>query len=187
MSSNSDDVWVNALLDGNREGIEELYQQFLPRITQFITKNGGTPVDAKDVFQETIIIIFKKAKEENFQLSSSFYTYLYAICRNLWLKRLQKRKTSPVQMKDTEIIVAVDDWENTIEKEERFRLYRKKFRELGKDCQKLLDLFFKRVKMVEIVDHMDYSSVSYAKKRKFQCKEKLIRLVQADTNFNDLV
>ena len=41
--------------------------------------------------------------------------------------------------------------------------------------------------MAEIVEIMKYSSVSYAKKRKFQCKEKLIKLISNDASYQELI
>ena len=148
--------------------------------------NNGTEEAARDIFQEAILIIFKKVKSDNLSLSASFFTYLYAVCRNLWLKRLEKK--GKMRVTDSEIPELKDesDWEMVIEEEERFRLFRSKFQSLSENCQQLLSLFFKKTSMKEIVDIMGFSSVQYAKKRKFQCKEHLVALVRSDVRFKNL-
>ena len=69
---------------------------------------------------------------------------------------------------------------------EQYRLYRKHFRKLGKDCQKVLEMYFDKVSMAEIARRMGFASEGYAKKRKFKCKEKLIQLIKAVPSFKDL-
>lgn len=74
-----------------------------------------------------------------------------------------------------------------MEEEERFRLYRAKFRKLSESCRKVMSLYFQKVPMEEIAKLMGFSSEGYAKKRKYQCKEKLIGLIREDRSFNELL
>ena len=76
--------------------------------------------------------------------------------------------------------------DSEMEINEQYYLYRKKFAELGKDCKKILSLFLKKVSMAEIMKIMEHSSISYTKKRKFMCKQKLIRLIQGDESYQEL-
>jgi len=57
---------------------------------------------------------------------------------------------------------------------------------LGPDCQQLLQLFFAKVKMAAVAERMGYASEGYAKKRKYQCKEQLIKHVKADARYAEL-
>ena len=74
-----------------------------------------------------------------------------------------------------------------MEEEERYRLYRAKFRELSENCRRVMSLYFQKVPMEEIAQLMGFASVNYAKKRKYQCKEKLVSLVRADESFSQLL
>jgi hypothetical protein len=69
---------------------------------------------------------------------------------------------------------------------EEDQLFWDAFALLGRDCQQLLQLFFAKVKMEEIVKRLGVSSVGYAKKKKFKCKEKLILLVKQDSRYSEL-
>jgi RNA polymerase sigma factor (sigma-70 family) len=179
--------WLEVLRTNDRKGIHELYEQFLPRIVKYVVANQGREEEARDIFQEAILIIFKKAKDKDFKLSAAFFTYLYAVCRNLWLKRLEKK--GKMRVTDSEIPELMDEseWELVIEEEERYRLFRSKFQSLSENCQQLLSLFFKKTPMKEIAEIMGFASVQYAKKRKFQCKEHLVALVRNDERYSNLM
>ena len=188
MTQEDSQYWLDILQSGDRRGVQQMYDRFLPAITKHITTNQGNDEDALDVFQEAILIIYKKMNNgEGLTLTASFFTYLFAICKKLWLKKLEKRKKIRVTNYETPELRDEDNWEEVIQEEERFRLFRAKFRELSENCQQLLSLFFKKTPMTEIVEIMGYASVQYAKKRKFQCKEKLVELVQNDAAYNSLI
>ena len=177
---------LQALLRGDNDGIRKIYRLYLPRAANLITRNGGNAEDAKDVFQEALVIIYEKASKPDFQLKSSLYTLIYGICRNLWGNRLQKKSNSHLSLSADDKYKFDGDIEKSIEEAEENRIFWEAFEQLGEDCQKLMRLFFDKVKMEKIADLMGYGSMSYAKKRKFQCKERLVNIVKADLRFKEL-
>ena len=181
-----EDGFIKAIISGDSNGLRQIYEQFLPRIRRLITSNGGSEEDAQDIFQSAILTIYEKAQKENFQLTSKFYTLLYGICRNLWGNRLQKKSFKEVTLLEDVKYKSEDNIEFDIEKTEEQELFWSSFQKLGEDCQKLLRLFFDKEKMEKIAQLMGYGSVSYAKKRKFQCKEKLVEWVKKDIRFKEL-
>jgi RNA polymerase sigma factor (sigma-70 family) len=183
----ADEHYINAIRNNDRKGLQQLYQEFLPRISAFIRKNGGKDADAKDVFQDALIVIFKKVQEADFQLTSGFYTLLYGICRNLWGNRLQKKSGNEVSIPEDYKYTGEAGLSQLLEQQEEEQIFWDAFRQLGQDCQQLLQWFFAKVKMAEIAERMEYSSVGYAKKRKFQCKEQLIQRVKADARYSELM
>ncbi len=80
------------LLNGIRRNdtivLQYIYKNFYSKINFFIKKNSGDDDDANDIFQEAIIIIFRKLKANELVLDCTFETYLYSVCRFLWLKQL---------------------------------------------------------------------------------------------------
>jgi len=169
-----EDEFIHAIKTGDSNSLRHIYEIFQPRIRKLITSNGGSEDDAQDIFQSAILTIYEKVQSENFKLTSKFYTLLYGICRNLWGNRLQKKSFKEVTLLEDIKYRSEDNIEFDIEKTEEQELFWTSFEKLGEDCQKLLRLFFDREKMEKIAQMMGYGSVSYAKKRKFQCKEKLI-------------
>ena len=177
---------LQALLSGDNDGIREIYRLYLPRAASLITRNGGSSDDAKDIFQEALVIIYEKAQQPGFQLKSSLYTLIYGICRNLWGNRLQKKSSRNVTFSEDDKYKFDEDIEKSIEEAEENKIFWDAFEQLGQDCQKLMRLFFDKVRMEKIAELMGFGSVSYAKKRKFQCKERLVNLVKEDLRFQEL-
>ena len=181
-----EDEYIKAIKTGDSKGLRQIYELFLPRIRKLITSNGGKEADAQDVFQSAILTIYEKTQSGDFKLTSKFYTLLYGICRNLWGNRLQKKSFKEVTLLEDVKYTSEENIEFDIEKTEEQELFWTSFQKLGKDCQKLLRLFFDKEKMEKIAKMMGYGSVSYAKKRKFQCKEKLVELVKKDIRYKEL-
>ena len=78
---------------GDKKVIQFIHDHYFKKIESFIKSNSGNHEDAKDVFQDALMTIYIKSKNEDLSnLNCSFYTYLYAICKNLWLNKLRKRK-----------------------------------------------------------------------------------------------
>ena len=183
---NKTDTFIDAIRNGDRAGIEKIYADFFPRIAHLITKNGGSVDDARDIFQDAILLLYEKAKSPAFSLTSSFYTLLHGICRNLLGNKLQKKANQEVTLPDHIKLIGEDDIAKDLIMLEENEVFWRAFQQLGADCQKLLTLFFEKVKMKEITREMGFGSENYAKKRKYQCKEKLIELVTADARFEEL-
>ena len=77
---------LKGLAANDTNSIETIYRENFTAIKAFIIKNNGYPDDALDIFQEAMIVLFQKAKSSSFTLSCQLQTYLYSICRRLWLK-----------------------------------------------------------------------------------------------------
>ncbi len=183
--SHQDSYLIEGIHLGDRKIINNIYEQYFPRIKNLIENNKGNEADAYDIFQDALMVIYQKSKQADFQLKSTFYTFLYAICRNLWLKRLKKKKVLGVTIQEENVSSNDDDIIEQINQREKLRLYQEKFQALGKDCQRLLQFFFEGISMREIAKTMGISE-KYARKRKFICKERLISLIQADNLYQEI-
>lgn len=181
---------LNGILRNDTLVLQFIFKTFYSNINFFIKKNKGDEEDANDIFQEAIIIIYRKLKANDLVLDCTFDTYLYSVCRLLWLKELEKRKIEQESIKDNHEYhedVYDDSLASTIDKNERYRLYQKHFSLLGKDCQKILQLHFDRVPLKNIADMMGFKSEKYAKKRKFSCKEYLIKSIKQDMEYTTIL
>jgi RNA polymerase sigma factor (sigma-70 family) len=180
-------AFVVGLKTGDFQTLEKIYATFFPPIRGFIRHHGGNTEDAKDIFQEGIMVMYRLVQKPDFVLTSSFLSLLYPICRNIWFKSLRKR---PFYEEVSEANEPSQPLEKGIEEVIAARsidgLFRKKLSELGDQCQQLLELFFAGKPMTEISREMSLSSVSFTKKKKFQCKEKLVHLVQKDPLYPEL-
>ena len=95
-----------ALNDGTV--IEAIYRDNYPMIQAFILNNNGNSDEARDIFQEAMIVIYEKALSGNFELNCLLKTYIYSVCRRIWLKRLQQLQRYGKLVENVEETVAVD-------------------------------------------------------------------------------
>ena len=179
--------FINGIKNGDMKVLDQVYSLFLPKITAFIRSKGGTTEDAHDTFQDALVIIFEKTRQEDFKIEKSFYAFLYRVCRNLWGNRLQKKSMKEVTLPDQIKHLAEEDIFAFIVQEEREQLFWTAFKKLGADCQQIFQLAFQKKSTEEIRQIMGFSSKGYTKKRKHICKGKWIELVRADVKFTELV
>lgn len=178
--------YINAILKGESDQIARIYRQLFPMIRDMVWKNGGSDQDAKDLFQDAIMVVYQAAKKPEFKLTSQFSTYLYGIAWNLWRGRLKKKSNSEVMISEDAQYIADDLPEFDHLKLERQSLFDNAFSQLGEDCQKLLLLFFQKIPMEEIAEKMGYGSPNYAPRRKHACKERLIELIKSRPEYREL-
>jgi len=165
--------------------IRYVYKEYYPTIKFLITTNSGTETDAEDVFQDALVVLYRKIAKENLVLTSSFKTFLYSICRNLWLQRLDRRVFSNefLDMEGLSELQEISSSEQADEEHEKYRLFQQHFFKLSEDCQKILKLFMSKVSLREIAEIMGFKTEKYAKTRKFMCKERLKNSIINDPNF----
>lgn len=166
-----------ALLDGIRKGDSTAFRnahvQYFAMVRYFVTQNGGREEDAHDVFQDALVILYEHLRAGTFEQRSSLKTWLYAVCRNRWLKQLA-RNGRMVPLKDFEPVepLAFPN-ENEHRTDAHYRL-REALTRMGGPCHKLLLLFYYfRKSMEEIAEEMNYANADTAKNQKYKCLQRL--------------
>lgn len=163
--------------------LRKIYDKFLPSVTSFVLNNSGTENEAHDVFQDGLVVIFKKLKKEKLELTASFHTYLLAVCRFIWLRELSKMRRTEVSIDQTQPFIADIDIEEDIENYEKQTFFRSKLESLPDDSKKVLKMFFAKRSLKEIAEEMGYS-VEYAKKKKYLAKKMLVEMIQKDKMYH---
>lgn len=168
--------------------VKEIYDKFFPGVLNWIERNRGAQVDAEDIFQEALVSIFRRVKKGDLNIEFAFYTYLFAICKRIWFKRLKKRDfavttTDELPLSSTEGDLITE----AMEKTEKYTLFRTKLKQLGADCQQLLQLHFAKKSFKEIAEVLKYASEEYARRKKYLCKKELTKLIKADVRYRELV
>ena len=190
MGNYSNEELLGGILRNDNVILQFIYKNFYYKINFFIKKNNGDDDDANDVFQEAIIIIYRKLKDNSLVLECSFDTYLYSVCRFIWLKQLERRKNEKERIFDNQDYkddIYDESLSQTVDMSEKFKLYQKHFKNLGKDCQKILQMFFDKVPLKQIAQIMGIKGEKYAKKRKYKCKEYLIKSIKQDLEYKKVL
>jgi RNA polymerase sigma factor (sigma-70 family) len=180
--ANIDPIFLEKLRQGDGRAIKELYNIAYMSCANMITNNSGSDEDARDMFQEALLVFIKKLHTSDFKLTAQPKTYIYAVCRNLWLKQLQKRKKTKgtIQLDDPNNLVhlvQVDGIEEKKEIEVKHELISEILSQINEDCKQLLiSFYFKKMPLKEIALVMDYSS-GFVKVKKKRCMDALKKKV----------
>jgi RNA polymerase sigma factor (sigma-70 family) len=181
----------NALLKGlasnDTNSIEAIYRENYSTIKAFIIKNNGYSDDARDIFQEAMIILFEKAKSGSFVLSCRLQTYLYSICRRLWLKKLQHQNRFNPSVEFIHEIVPVEEEIELHEKQDAdFKTMENALQKIGEPCKSLLEAFYIEKKtMPEIAEAFRYTNADNAKTQKYKCLLRLKKIFFAQYKNTD--
>lgn len=73
--------------DGRGAGL--LYSHCYPAIERYVIQHNGTVDNAKDVFQDTLLIVLTNVRKPDFQLTSSLRTYVFSISKHLLMRQLK--------------------------------------------------------------------------------------------------
>ncbi len=171
-----------ALLEGlrknDKQSIERLYELNYPVIQSFILNNNGSADDARDVFQEAIVVLYEKVSAGNFELQSKILTYIYSVSRRIWLKKLQRMQRFGHLIEDQDEHLAVEeDLEEQQRKDEAYNQMDKALSKLGEPCKSLIEAFYIQKKhMLEIADLFGYTNADNAKNQKYKCLMRLKKL-----------
>lgn len=169
--------------------LEFVYDSCYPMIQDLVRNHHGSSDDAQDIFQDAMVIIYSKVKNNNLILFCAFKTYLYSVCKRLSLKFIENKRREanftrelpkPVEAQ-TEL--AEDSFESEVEK---YNIFRQHLLGLSEDARKLLRLYMDNYSFKEISEMMGYSSENYAKTRKYAFKEELKRRIYDDPYFRKI-
>ncbi|MBS2101062.1 RNA polymerase sigma factor [Carboxylicivirga linearis] len=154
-------------------------------VRDLVIQNSGKEDDAMNLIQEGFIAIYTKTEKP--QLTASFATYFYAICRNIWLNelRIRKKESSMLSSIESAPVMAEEvDEEQLYEK--RRQLYLKHFKKITKVCQDILKMVSNGFSNEDITAELAFSSVQYMKNRRTVCNKKLMDMIKEDPQYKEL-
>ena len=163
-------------------GLHNLYKENRSKIFKMVISNNGTQDDACDILQEGVIVVWNKFSQKKLNdLNCSLGTYLYSVCKNMWLNELRKKGKSPLKLINDSISDQLpdhDEIENIIENEKKTILIEKGLNDLGETCRKLLKMFYhQKESMEKIATEIGLSNTNAAKTKKYKCIQQLKRKV----------
>lgn len=146
-------------------------------VQALVINNNGSVDDAKDVFQEAMIILYEKARSGCFELNCLIRTYIYSVSRRVWLKRLMQQSRFSMSDSTEEAVSVDDDLEEHDRKNTEFLMMERAMGGLGEPCKSLLEAFYLQKKtMQEIASGFGYTNAENAKNQKYKCLVRLKKL-----------
>lgn len=148
----------------------DLYESAFPQVARFIRNRQGTLQDAKDIFQDALVIFYEKQLEKNLEVKVSDEAYVLGIVKHLWFKNYrQDRINVPLTTFETSITIP-DDYFPTVSTEKLVQFLER----AGKKCMDLLHAFYyNRNSINDIKNKFGYGSAHSATAQKFKCLQKI--------------
>lgn len=174
----TDEQLLAGLARNEKSATETLYRDYFGMIQAFILNNNGSSEDARDIFQEAMIVLYEKATSGRFELTAQVKTYLYSVCRRLWLKRLQQMQRFGAPVESLPDLIQVDeDLEAHERRNEAFMTMERALAHLGEPCRSLLEAYYLQKKnMQEISEQFGYTNAENAKNQKYKCLTRLKKM-----------
>jgi RNA polymerase sigma factor (sigma-70 family) len=169
---------LEGLARNDKEIIEDIYASHYNMVQSLIINNNGSHDDARDIFQEAMIVLYQKSRTPGFELNCQLKTYIYSVARRLWLKKLSQSQRFVPEIGNISDTVPVEE---TIERHEQqnteFNMMEKAMSGLGEPCKTLLEAFYlQKQTMTDIAIQFGYTNADNAKNQKYKCLARLRKL-----------
>ena len=165
----------------NNQAFGTLYKNYFALVSRFVTTNNGTNHDAEDIFQDTMMALVAKLRNDDFVLEASVKTYIMAIAKNLWFKKLRdnKRETEFTDTHDNkfyeEISLAIEEEKSYWDKLQNY------IHKISAHCKGLIhNMFFKNKPIEQIRQDYGYSTIHNAQNQKHKCVEQIRKVKEQE-------
>jgi len=175
------DISEKSLLQGlaknDKKAIETIYKDNYNLVQALVINNSGTAEDAKDIFQEAMIVLYEKVQSGTFELNCQIKTFVYSVSKRLWLKRLMQQNRFNLSDGHEESVSVDEEMEEHEKRNTEFLMMEKAMNGLGEPCKSLLEAFYLQKKsMQEIASSFGYTNSENAKNQKYKCLMRLKKL-----------
>ena len=172
---------LDRIKSGDESAIDFIYEKYYRMMVKLVRKNSGTEEEARDVYQDAVIVFWQKARKPEFVLTARISTYLYSVCNNLWLKELERKSRLSGESADSAV-------SHDHEQKEKIRAVRTCIEELGDTCKKVLSYYyFDGMSMKVIAERLGFANAETAKTKKYKCKKALDELIKSKFRASDFM
>lgn len=177
----SDQELFEQICRGDEQALDLIYQKYYRMMVRLVVSNSGSEQEAKDIYQEAVVVFWQKAVSGKLVLTSKISTYLYSICLNLWRKELDRKSRHSNEESDTK------EYQKH-ELNEKTRIIHECIDRLGDTCKKVLSYYyFDGMSMKQIAEKVGFANTDTAKTKKYKCKKKLDALVKSEYSAHDFL
>jgi RNA polymerase sigma factor (sigma-70 family) len=156
--------------------VRYLSDRYLPMIRLMVTQMGGTSEDAKDIFQDGLIIMMEKIDNNKLVLSCKFRTFFYSVCENTWKHTLEKRRAAANYFNRKIDTSSDQDFSEVYDNQLYEKMFYETFETLDPVGQKILKLYWQECSPMEIAEKLGYT-YGYVRKKKSECQAELMKRI----------
>ena len=190
MKKFSDEEIIQRLQSDNDRIVDEtlyyMHGQVYQMVVNFVKRYKGTYADAEDVFQDSLVALYKLARQGKLDECTNVEAYLMGINKNLWFKELKKTKATVDLAEEVYSIPVPEVALYVLLKEEKTAAIDKLLSQIGEACQQLLvHYYYDRIKMKKIAELMGYANEQVAKNKKSNCLRQLKELLAKSPHYKN--
>lgn len=177
-----DQKYIDALKNGDRILMKEIYDIYSKQCRNFVVKNGGSVDEANDIFQESLVSIILRAKSSDIVLEVPFGGFLYVIYKRRWIKWVNKNsKTS-----SNSIIDVADNTDDMQESNElKYSIFKWGFAQLSDDCKNLFKMRFDKMSSKDIALKLEVAPNNVDQKF-YSCRERLRKKAEKHPDYQQV-
>jgi len=178
----SDNEIIECLRNRKSYVVHYLSDRYMPMIRLMVYQKGGTSEDARDIFQDGLIIMLEKLDNKQFALTCKFKTFLYCVCENLWKSVLDKRQAATNYLTRRSDPESEKDFSELIDYQMYEEIFRDVFETLDPISKKILTLYWQEISPQEIADKLGYT-YGYVRKKKCEAQSELTDKVRKHSGY----
>ena len=168
---------LQGLARNDKRAVETIYKENYNLIQALVVNNNGSVDDAKDIFQEAMIVLYEKVQTGTFELNCQIKTFVYSVSRRLWLKRLMQQNRLSITDGHEDLVAVDDEMDEHEKRNTEFMMMERAMSGLGEPCKSLLEAFYMQKRsMQEIAASFGYTNAENAKNQKYKCLMRLKKL-----------
>lgn len=177
MKEYSDNEIIECLRNRQSYVVHYLSERYMPMIRLMVFQKGGSTEDARDIFQDGLIIMLEKLDNKEFALTCKFKTFLYCVCENLWKSVLDKRQAATNYLSRRSEPEGEKDFSDSLDIEMYEGIFREAFDTLDPISKKILTLYWQEISPQEIAEKLGYT-YGYVRKKKCEAQSELTEKVK---------
>lgn len=161
-----------------------LYKTNFAKVKRYVQKNSGNEQEAKDVYQEAFVAMWRNIKDNKFSAESetAINGYLFQIAKYKWLDQVRSARYKNTTFINREIEYDEPETEENEMQNKKIKIIMDSISNLGERCQLLMKLFyFEQKPFKEIAEIMAMDEAS-ARNAKYRCQEQLKKMTQIIPN-----
>jgi RNA polymerase sigma factor (sigma-70 family) len=182
----TDNEIIECLRNRQSYVVRYLWERYMPMVRLLVTRMGGNSEDAKDIFQDGLMIMLEKIDSNQFTLTCRFKTFLYCVCENLWKSTLDKRHAAANYF--TRMVDPCDekDFTDVIDNKLHEEIFREVFESLDPVSKNILKMYWQDISPQVIADKLGYT-YGYVRKKKCEAQIELTKKVKNHPKYKGIV
>jgi RNA polymerase sigma factor (sigma-70 family) len=182
----TDNEIIECLRNRQSYVVRYLSDRYMPMIRLMVYQLGGTTEDARDIFQDGLIIMLEKLDNKEFALTCKFKTFLYCVCEKLWISVLDKRQAAANYLTRRMEPENDKDFTELMDQKMYEDIFRDAFETLDPISKKILKLYWQEVSPQEIADKLGYT-YGYVRKKKCEAQSELTEKVKQHPGYKRIM